>query len=806
MFSGDVRSSIRRLFTQQMDIHDDGDQPLNDENLEQAKHSAGRTIGALMKRQFLMKIRHIPSIVEIIVAIILTIMIYPMYGVAASKEPGTANPEMHYWHQSIIAGFFANQEHPRLVLMPDTDHVRNILGTTFQMIFADTGITNVEIHYTSDLKTMEDIVYTDDSNAAVIRWVNSEDPVTSAQHPQIDLMFQGTEEHAQDFLTLVRIAIAATDPKTQVIAQMNNTYQPYPTVETMSFGNFKIIVGIFAILPLFFAVLPDFQVILEDRDSRVLFIAKTMGLREAEYWFVMFISPFIISLVPYLVISIIMSCALDVLAGTSFFMFFVPSVLFIISQIWFQYFLLSFLKTGSSGKYAFIIMIVVAVLLADVHSFYTLSEGAAAGLKHFFSLFPFSAYFLVIMSIFTRGMTDQGPVAMSELTNNNSVYPIWWGWIWLAVDAALYFILFLFFNAFYPRCFGHAPCASSRNNNRKFWKTKTGRRYSRDSAKVQSDISDDTCIQVHGLTKRYTKHGAPALDKLNFYVKENEVIVVIGSNGAGKSTLVNILANGIDQTEGVIECQDGLADARKSMGVVLQDNVLVAQLSVKEHIQMFGKIKGVSDDAIKYYIQYFGKKLQMSHVMDNRAGDLSGGQKRKLCVALSMIGRPKFIIMDEPTVGVDVQARQLIWKMIAAMHSTCLVTTHALEEAETVSSRLFILSNGKIPFAATSTELRKAFQCGYVLRLDGGHMPAILDLAQSFVPEAKLSPERPDTILLPIDHSVPQFLRCLEDRKKDLEFTAYSFSIENLDDVLTRLGQSDEVHAGIRRASTVYSH
>lgn len=85
-------------------------------------------------------------------------------------------------------------------------------------------------------------------------------------------------------------------------------------------------------------------------------------------------------------------------------------------------------------------------------------------------------------------------------------------------------------------------------------------------------------------------------------------------------------------------------------------------------------------------------------------------------------------------------------------------------------------------------------------------MEDILELAQSFVPEAKISPERTDTILLPINHSVPQFLRALEERKESLGFAAYSFSIENLDDVLTRLGQTDAVHAAIRRASSVYAH
>ena len=782
-----------------MDIREEDDHFISDEKLKQVEHSTGRVIGALMKRQFLMKIRHIPSIVEIALAIFLVILIYPMFSVAATPVPGIKDPEMISWNYGLITQFFANQEHPRLVFMPDTVRVRTILGKAFDVALNDMGMSNVEVSFASDLKTMEDIVYTDDSNAAVIRWVNSEDPTNSTEHPQIDLMFQGGQKNPQYFLALVRTAIAASDRRGTTVANWNNTYQAYPTRDTVAFDLFRIVVGLFAMLPVFFATLPDFQVILEDRDSKVFFIAKTMGLRESEYWFVMFISPFIISLIPYIIMSVIMSEALDVLAGSSFLIFFIPSVLFIVSQIWFQYFLLSFLKTGSSGKYAFIIMVVVAASFGDIHSFYTLNEGVSAVLKHIFSLFPFSAYFLVIMSVFTRGMTDQAPVAMSELTKHNPIYPIWWGWFWMGVDAVLYFVLFILFNAFFPRCFGQPPCASV-NNKKRF--RLAGKRSLCDSAKVECQIPEDTCIQVHGLTKRYTKHGPPALDKLNFCMKENEVIVVIGSNGAGKSTLVNILANGIMQTEGTVEYHSGLSDVRQSMGVVLQENVLIAQLSVKEHIQMFGKIKGVSDDAIAYYIQYFGKKLQMSHVMDNRAGDLSGGQKRKLCVALSMIGMPTFVIMDEPTVGVDVQARQLIWKMIAAMHSTCLITTHALEEAEAVSSILFILFNGKIPFAATSTELRNTFQCGYVLRLDGGDMHAILNLAQSFVPEAKISPERQDMILLPIDHKVPQFLRRLEDHKTDLGFAAYSFSIENLDDVLTRLGQSDQVDAVVRRASS----
>jgi ABC-type multidrug transport system ATPase subunit len=158
-----------------------------------------------------------------------------------------------------------------------------------------------------------------------------------------------------------------------------------------------------------------------------------------------------------------------------------------------------------------------------------------------------------------------------------------------------------------------------------------------------------------------------------------------------------------------------------------------------------------------------------------------------------MLGQPKFLLMDEPTVGVDVQARQLIWKMLAGVNATAIITTHALEEAETVSSRLFILSNGTIPHAGTSTELRHEFNCGYILRLDNGDRNRVLDLAKKYIPESIASTERADTILMPITSAVPKFLRALEAKMAEFGVTTYSFSIESLDNILLKISQSDEV-------------
>jgi ABC-type multidrug transport system ATPase subunit len=133
--------------------------------------------------------------------------------------------------------------------------------------------------------------------------------------------------------------------------------------------------------------------------------------------------------------------------------------------------------------------------------------------------------------------------------------------------------------------------------------------------------------------------------------------------------------------------------------------------------------------------------------------------------------------------------------MVAGIKGTAIITTHALEEAETVSSRLFILSNGSIPHAGTSTELRRAFNCGYILRLDNGNRAQVLALARTYIRDSRESEERDDSLLIPIDPSVPKFLRALDGKLAAFGITTYSFSIENLDNILLRISQNDEVNA-----------
>ena len=229
-------------------------------------------------------------------------------------------------------------------------------------------------------------------------------------------------------------------------------------------------------------------------------------------------------------------------------------------------------------------------------------------------------------------------------------------------------------------------------------------------------------LSAHNLNKHKKKK--KIVQDISLEVNSGEVVGLLGPNGAGKSTLINIISGAIEPSEGFVKILGGVEttrfkDIQNFLGVCFQDNVIIDLLSVEEHFELFGAIRRNKKNRLDEFIDFIGSNLQLTHMLKNRAGDLSGGQKRKLCIGLSLLGNPEIVLMDEPTAGVDVQACQLIWKMISNLkNTTSLITSHALEEAETVSSRLFILLERIIRFIGTSTELREQFKCDYELRVE----------------------------------------------------------------------------------------
>jgi ABC-type multidrug transport system ATPase subunit len=456
------------------------------------------------------------------------------------------------------------------------------------------------------------------------------------------------------------------------------------------------------------------------------------------------------------------------------------------------------MKTGAKGRSLTIVIVVFELFFAFMHRLSTLDEpDKNVALKHLFSIIPFSCYQMIIGSLYYNGVDEQLRIGWHNLNEPMLKYPMWMGLMWLLVDLAAYTALFLVCNACNPRLFGTPPIKWSELFQLSAWK----RVFLGEDYEGRLAGGNGKLIDVSGLQKTYfgTKD-VEVFEGADFYINEGEVIVIIGPNGAGKSTLVNILSGAVEPNGGTLRFHGQPPTSRfkviqRTLGVVYQENIIWEKLSVREHLELFGTFKGISPQNLEEAIDFFAGNLQLSHMLNTYAGDLSGGQKRKLCIAISLLGNPPIVIMDEPTAGVDVQARQLIWKTIASLsNTTSIITSHALEEAETVSSRLFIVADRQIPFCGTSTELRNEYQCGYLLRVDREDhtVGPVLALAKAFIPSSHLTEDREDTIRLPVDRAVSRFLKAMISRKDELGILSYSFAVEQLEDMLLKMIETGE--------------
>ncbi len=215
-----------------------------------------------------------------------------------------------------------------------------------------------------------------------------------------------------------------------------------------------------------------------------------------------------------------------------------------------------------------------------------------------------------------------------------------------------------------------------------------------------------TVVRVRDLSKRYGP--LEALRGISFEIREGEVFGLLGPNGAGKTTTVEILEGYRTREGGTVEVlghdpQRAERDFRERIGVVLQHSDLWPNLTVAETVRVFAGYYRRPRDA--------GETIELvglAEKRDARVKTLSGGQKRRLDLALALVGDPELVFMDEPTTGFDPQARRAAWEMIRGLRrlgKTVLLTTHYLDEAQQLADRLAVLRDGEIVRIGTPAEL-----------------------------------------------------------------------------------------------------
>ena len=208
--------------------------------------------------------------------------------------------------------------------------------------------------------------------------------------------------------------------------------------------------------------------------------------------------------------------------------------------------------------------------------------------------------------------------------------------------------------------------------------------------RLSSDEKD--MIRLINVNKKYPK-GHKALHNLNFGVEKGQIFCLLGPNGAGKTTTFDILTKKISFDSGQIEFQgQDFADSKMlpTIGLCPQSNILWDFMTVEEHLKVYSYIKGISN--IDENILFQMKSLGLETHSHKKVSQLSGGTKRKLCVALAVLGAPDIILLDEPTTGVDPIGRNQIWNLLKTICKekpvTILLSTHYIEDAELVADKL----------------------------------------------------------------------------------------------------------------------
>ena len=220
-------------------------------------------------------------------------------------------------------------------------------------------------------------------------------------------------------------------------------------------------------------------------------------------------------------------------------------------------------------------------------------------------------------------------------------------------------------------------------------------------------------IRIENLTKKYKD--VVAVDNLCLSVRKGELLSLLGVNGAGKTTTIKMLSGLTKPTSGDAFlngksiCQEASA-VKTLIGVSPQETAVAPGLTVRENLELICGIYGFTKPQREEKITQLPKMLGLETVMGKKAGNLTGGWRRILSIAMALIIEPEILFLDEPTLGLDVLARSDLWDMIRALKDkvTIVLTTHYMEEAESLSDRVAIMKDGKLLICDTAEQIKKA--------------------------------------------------------------------------------------------------
>ena len=237
-------------------------------------------------------------------------------------------------------------------------------------------------------------------------------------------------------------------------------------------------------------------------------------------------------------------------------------------------------------------------------------------------------------------------------------------------------------------------------------------------ASITPKSLNNMALVIQNLSKYFPKNGGykHVFSNITFGIRCNDVFGLLGPNGAGKTTLINILSGNMAANKGDFKIFGHASNERRIIrqliGVVPQFDTFFDDMTVKEHLLLITRLHGIPSNKQNEISMNAAELIGLERDAYNmKAGSLSGGQKRRLTLGMSMVGKPRIVFLDEPTTGLDPESRREVWKTVKKMQETMtiLVTTHSMEEADVLCSRIGIITNKGLQCFGSQIHLKNKY-------------------------------------------------------------------------------------------------
>ncbi|XP_056405772.1 ABC-type organic anion transporter ABCA8-like isoform X2 [Hyla sarda] len=541
-------------------------------------------------------------------------------------------------------------------------------------------------------------------------------------------------------------------------------------------------------------------------------IMKIMGLRDLAFW----LSWGLLYAVYVLIIANLMTLVTTtyVFKRSSYGVILLLFFLYGISMIFFTFMLCALLrKPRLVAITGFFITLVLSIL-----SVLPLVKIMPIWLEVILCVFAPYAFSVGITQSVNTEMDLQG-VFFSDIAEDSSF--LLSSYISLLLDSGLYLLLTLYFEKILADKHGwrHEPLFFLRSS---YWSGRkktpiSSYREERERAgigdyieEVSAELQGKEAIMINKVNKIYSGKDkkTEALRGLDLDVYEGQITALLGHSGAGKTTLLNILSGMSTATSGSVsiynnhlsDIQD-LEQIQRRIGFCPQFDIKVDHLTVRENLELFSRIKGIAARDVGPEVMKVLSDLHMIYIQDVEANKLSGGQRRKLTLAVALLGNPEVLLLDEPTAGLDPFSRHRVWAILKERKSdrVTLFSTQFMDEADILADRKAVLSKGGLKCVGSSLFLKRKWGIGYHLRMQVSPSckpEAITSVIEEHISSARLSTQNVEdlTFTLPFDQmdSFPALFSHLDERV-GADIRSYGVSITTLDDVFLKLEGEEEI-------------